>query len=360
MGEFYQNKLRAGSNNMGMKAVIMAGGEGRRLKAVTGDLPKPMVPLLGKPLMERVIELLRESGITEIAATLRYNPAPILEYFGSGEDFGVKLRWFIEQEPLGTAGSVRNCLDFTGGEDFLVVSGDAACDFDLGELMAEHNRAGGAVTIALYESPEPLRYGLVVPDAEGEVRCFIEKPPWERVVTDLVNTGIYAVSPRAMELVPERREFDFARDLFPLLMERGEGIRGVKMEGYWCDVGTPEAYYRCCLDALAGRLRLVSPPPAEEHGNPEEARRGPLEGEFRAERRVPCRDRAKLMRAVSGSLMEAGAELDDGVVLRAGHCALRISPSAERSEIVIEAAAGDSDFPEQLADAAGELVTSLE
>lgn len=344
---------------MGMKAVIMAGGEGRRLKAVTGDLPKPMVPLLGKPLMERVIELLRESGVTDIAATLRYNPAPILEHFGDGEDFGVKLRWFIEQEPLGTAGSVKNCLDFTGGEDFLVVSGDAACDFDLRVLMEEHARSGDAATLALYESPEPLRYGLVVPDAAGEVRCFIEKPPWERVVTDLVNTGIYALSPRAMELVPERREFDFARDLFPLLLQRGEGIRGVRMEGYWCDVGTPEAYYRCCLDALSGRLRLVSPPPAEERRE-ECAPRAPLPGEFGAERRVPCRDRAKLMRSVSASLMEAGAELDDGVVLRGGHCALRISPSAERSEIVIEAAAGDADFPEQLADAAGELVTALE
>ena len=339
----------------------MAGGEGRRLKAVTGDLPKPMVPLLGKPLMERVIELLRESGVTDIAATLRYNPAPILEHFGDGEDFGVKLRWFIEQEPLGTAGSVKNCLDFTGGEDFLVVSGDAACDFDLRVLMEEHARSGDAATLALYESPEPLRYGLVVPDAAGEVRCFIEKPPWERVVTDLVNTGIYALSPRAMELVPERREFDFARDLFPLLLQRGEGIRGVRMEGYWCDVGTPEAYYRCCLDALEGRLRLVTPPETHEPAAKaaQEAKREPLEGEYRAERRVPCRDRAGLMRAVSGCLMEAGAELDDGVVLRRDGCTLRISPSAERSEIVIETAAGSAGLPEQLADTAGRLVTAL-
>ena len=346
---------------MGMKAVILAGGEGRRLKAVTGELPKPMVPLLGKPLMERVIELLRKNGVTEIAATLRYNPAPILAYFGNGESMGVRLRWFIEQEPLGTAGSVKNCLGFTGGEDFLVVSGDAACDFDLSELMREHRRGGDAVTIALCESPEPLRYGLVVPDADGEVRCFIEKPPWQKVVTNLVNTGIYAVSPRAMELVPAGREFDFARDLFPLLLERGEGIRGVKLDGYWCDVGTPEAYYRCCLDALEGRLRLVTPPETLEPAAKaaQEAKREPLEGEYRAERRVPCRDRAGLMRAVSGCLMEAGAELDDGVVLRSNGCSLRISPSAERSEIVIEAAAGSADFPEQLADTAGELVTRL-
>lgn len=126
-------------------------------------------------------------------------------------------------------------------------------------------------------------------------------------------------------------------------------------------MGTPEAYYRCCLDALEGRLRLVTPPETHEPAAKaaQEAKREPLEGEYRAERRVPCRDRAGLMRAVSGCLMEAGAELDDGVVLRSNGCSLRISPSAERSEIVIEAAAGSADFPEQLADTAGELVTRL-
>ena len=347
---------------MAMKAVIMAGGEGRRLKAVTGELPKPMVPLIGKPLMERVIELLRKHGITDIAATLRYNPAPILAHFGDGSRLGVRLHWFIEQEPLGTAGSVKNCASFTGSEDILVLSGDAACDFDLTALMSEHRRGGAAVTIALCECRDPLRYGLVVPDAKGDVRCFIEKPGWQKVVTDLVNTGIYAVSPRAMELVPEGREFDFARDLFPLLLERGEGVRGVKMEGYWCDVGTPEAYYRCCLDALEGRLKLVTPPegaPAAPASGEAEGKRAPLEGEYRAERRVPCRDRAGLMRAVSGCLMEAGAELDDGVVLRRDGCTLRISPSAERSEIVIETAAGSAGLPERLADTAGCLVTAL-
>ena len=123
---------------MGMKAVIMAGGEGRRLKAVTGDLPKPMVPLLGKPLMERTVELLRENGITDICATLGYNPAPILSHFGGGEDFGVHLSWRIEDKPLGTAGGVKNCMDFIGSEPFLVLSGDAACDFDLRRLAEEH------------------------------------------------------------------------------------------------------------------------------------------------------------------------------------------------------------------------------
>ena len=113
--------------------------------------------------------------------------------------------------------------------------------------------------MALYESPDPLRYGLVVPDADGSVRCFIEKPPWERVVTNLVNTGIYVIEPRAMELVPEGESFDFASDLFPKLMDAGEEIHGAVMPGYWCDVGTPRAYFQCCLDALDGALRRTRP-----------------------------------------------------------------------------------------------------
>lgn len=344
---------------MGMKAVIMAGGEGRRLKAVTGDLPKPMVPLLGKPLMERTVERLRENGITDICATLGYNPAPILSHFGGGEDFGVHLSWRIEDKPLGTAGGVKNCMDFIGSEPFLVLSGDAACDFDLRRLAEEHTRSGAAVTMALYESPDPLRYGLVVPDADGSVRCFIEKPPWERVVTNLVNTGIYVIEPRAMELVPEGESFDFASDLFPKLMDAGEEIHGAVMPGYWCDVGTPRAYFQCCLDALDGALRLPDAP-FEKTAPAAHAERSPLEGRARTERRVACRDRAKLMRAVSGAMMEAGAALDDGVVLRSGHCALRVSPAPDADELCIETAADDEDFSGRLADALGDMVQRLE
>ena len=345
---------------MDMKAVIMAGGEGRRLKAVTGELPKPMVPLLGKPLMERAIELLRANGITEICAALGYNPAPIIERFGDGSALGVHLAWRIEDQPLGTAGGVKNCMDFLGEEPFLVRSGDAACDVALGRLISEHSRSGAAVTMALYESRDPLRYGLVVPDAAGSVRCFIEKPPWERVVTNLVNTGIYVIEPRAMELVPAGESFDFASGLFPLLLERGEQIHGAVMPGYWCDIGTPRAYFQCCLDALDGALRLPDAPfekPPEPRGQKE---RAPLEGQARSERRVACRDRARLMRAVSGAMMEAGAALDDGVVLRSGHCALRVSPSPEGEELRIETSAADADFSEELAGALAEMVEKLE
>lgn len=337
----------------------MAGGEGKRLKPVTGPMPKPMVSLIGKPLMERIIALLRDAGITEICATLGYNPQVITDYFGDGSQLGVHLEYRFENEPLGTAGGVKNCSDFYGTEDFIVISGDAACDFDLRRLAKEHLAAAPAVTMALFESAEPLSYGLVLPEPDGAVRCFIEKPSWDRVVTNLVNTGIYVLSPGAMALVPENTPFDFARNLFPLLMDRGDVIRGVVMDGYWCDVGSPRAYYRCCLDALDGRLRL---PDAEAGGEvpPPPRARSPLAGNARTVRRIVCRDRAGLMRAVSECMMEFGADYSDGLTLRGAHCGLRVFPSAEESAVMVEAASDNAEFSAELAFTMEKLAAALE
>ena len=201
-----------------MKAIIMAGGEGKRLKPITGSTPKPLVPLCGRPVMEHIILLLRRHGITDICAALKYRPDDIKNYFGSGEKLGVRI--------------------------------------DLSKLIAEHQRRSPAATIALCPEPEPLRYGLALCDREGFIRSFIEKPDWRHVVTNLVNTGIYIISPRAMEHVPENEEFDFAKDLFPRLLDEGEKLLGVPCDGYWCDIGTPKSYYECCADALSGKLKI--------------------------------------------------------------------------------------------------------
>ena len=243
-----------------MKAVILAGGEGTRLKSVTGETPKPLVPLLGRSLMEHILLLLRRCGFTEICAAVRYRAEEIEKAFGDGSALGIRLCYRREDEPLGTAGAVKNCADFCGNEDFLLISGDAACDFDLAALWRRHRESGAAATIALKRDASPLRFGLAVTDERGEVRGFVEKPDWPGVVSDRVNTGIYVLSPRAMACVPEGKPFDFARDLFPLLLRRGERVAGMEMEGYWCDVGTPQSYYRCCADALEGRLKIDVPP----------------------------------------------------------------------------------------------------
>lgn len=313
-----------------MKAVIMAGGMGTRLRPVCPGIPKPMAPLLGRPLMEHIILLLKNNGITDICAALRYMPEAITSYFGDGGRFGVNLQYRIERSPLGTAGSVKNCEEFFRGEDVLVISGDAACDFDLSRLARDHMSKAPAVTLALYPHPEPLPYGLVLTDRSGRVVSFIEKPDWGRVVTDLVSTGIYIVSPRAVSLIPPDTEFDFAKDLFPLLMQKGETLRGISMEGYWCDIGTPRAYYQCNLDALDGDLQII-----RDTGTVSSP--GPFT------RGIRCRDRARLMRALSENLMEAGADFSDGLTLLDGETHLHIAPSPDSSAIMIEVSGRDAE-----------------
>ena len=248
-----------------MKAVILAGGKGSRLYPVTrGDIPKPMVPLGGRPVLEWLILRLRQSGIRHICCTLQCLPEQIRDYFGNGERFGVQMEYRQETEPLGTAGAVKNCRDFVGNEAFFVLSGDGVFDFDLRGLMEAHRRHESAVTMALSPLAAPLSYGLALTDKRGRVCGFIEKPVWERVVTDLVNTGIYVLSPAVLDEIPDNAPYDFARDLFPKLLEQGQPLFGLPMEGYWRDIGEPESYYQCNLDALSGRLQLpgAAPPPA--------------------------------------------------------------------------------------------------
>ncbi len=317
-----------------MKAILLAGGQGRRLRSITGKLPKPMVPLVGVPVLDRLLELLRRNGFTDVCATLCYRPEAIQEHCGDGS-YGVHLRYRIETEPRGTAGAVRACSDFYGRDDFLVISGDAACSFDLLRLYRQHQSSGAAVTVALYPDAEPLQYGLVLQDREGYVRHFIEKPDWPHVVTDLVNTGIYIVSPRAMTYVPEDTPFDFANDLFPLLLAADEPILGVPMDGYWCDIGTPRAYYRCCLDVLDGRL---SPTPPEAPESPD----APAQCTDPLRRSVPCRDRAHRMRTLSEAMMEAGADFTNGLHVRDGSWELTVRPDAETSTLQVEANTPDA------------------
>ncbi len=322
-----------------MKAIIMAGGEGTRLKSVTGDTPKPMALLAGRPVLEHILKLLKKNGIRQVCMALHYRPEVIQDYFGDGSSLDMEVSYQVEQAQLGTAGGVRACRGFYQNEDFLVISGDCACDFDLRALIEQHRRRAPAVTMALAAHETPLQYGTVLTDRSGFVVSFVEKPSWEQVVTDLVNTGIYILTPGAMDFVPEGQAWDFARDLFPALMEAKMEILGVRMEGYWCDIGTPRSYYQCNLDALDGTLHLEQPP-APAPSRPTVPRRPP-DGMTVTEYR--CRSRARLMRELSQQLMEAGEDFDlrDGVRLHLGLGDVRIAPSPERESLVISADAED-------------------
>lgn len=242
-----------------MQAVIMAGGEGTRLRPLTSLRPKPMVPIVNQPVMEHIIGLVKHHGIDDVVATLAFLPKVIQDYFGEGEEWDIKIAYALEETPLGTAGSVKNAEPLLNRETLLVISGDALTDFDLSRVIDFHREKGGAVTIALKSVPDPLEYGVVITAEDGRVERFLEKPTWGQVFSDTINTGIYVVEPWVLDLVPQGTPFDFSGDLFPLLMEQGHDIYGCVLEGYWCDIGSRETYMQAHRDILDGTGMVYIP-----------------------------------------------------------------------------------------------------
>ena len=241
-----------------MKAVVMAGGEGTRLRPLTSNQPKPMVPIVGKPCMEHIIELLAEHGMNEVIVTVAFMPQAIRSYFGEGETLGVSIEYSVEESPAGTAGSVKLAEEKLD-ETFLVISGDALCDIDLTQLIATHKEKGAAVTIGLKSVDNPLEFGIVVTDDDGRVERFLEKPSWGQVFSDTINTGIYVCEPEVLRHVPAGQPFDFSKELFPLLLDMGRPIYGHVCEGYWQDIGNLDQYRQANFDALDERVRLKLP-----------------------------------------------------------------------------------------------------
>lgn len=245
---------------LAVKAVIMAGGEGTRLRPLTSLLPKPMVPIVNQPVMEHILGLVKHHGITDVVATLAFMPQVIQDYFGDGFEWGMSLDYAIEETPLGTAGSVKNAERLlSGDEPFLIISGDAITDIDLNEVIAFHKARGGAVTIALKSMPDPLDFGVVITDDNGRIERFLEKPTWGQVFSDHINTGIYVIEPWVLREIPEKGSFDFSADLFPKLMEQGHELYGIVMDGYWCDVGSRDSYLDAHRDILDGAAKLFVP-----------------------------------------------------------------------------------------------------
>src|SRR4051812_8255746 len=238
-----------------MKAVVMAGGEGTRLRPLTSNQPKPMVPIVGKPCMEHILELLRDHGFLDVVVTVAFLPQAIRSYFGDGESLGINIEYSVEESPLGTAGSVRLAsgrLDDT----FLVISGDALCDIDLAAIVAAHREKKAAVTIGLKSVENPLEFGIVVTDEDGRVERFLEKPSWGQVFSDTINTGIYVLEPEVLRHIPTDRPYDFSKELFPLLLEMGRPIYGHVCDGYWQDIGNLDQYRQADFGALDEKVRL--------------------------------------------------------------------------------------------------------
>ena len=238
-----------------MKAVILAGGEGTRLRPLTSNQPKPMMPVANRPMMEHIIRLLADHGFDDIVVTVAFLANQIRTYFGDGSDFGVRMRYATEDSPLGTAGSVANAAEELD-DTFLVISGDVLTDIDLTSFVKAHRAAGAAASIALKRVEDPVEFGIVITREDGSIERFLEKPTWGQVFSDTINTGIYVLEPEVFEFIARDEVVDFSGDVFPAMLDRGLTLQGHVAEGYWEDVGTLEAYLRAHQDILDGKVEL--------------------------------------------------------------------------------------------------------
>ncbi|MGH9000616.1 MAG: sugar phosphate nucleotidyltransferase [Acidimicrobiia bacterium] len=241
-----------------MKAVVMAGGEGTRLRPLTSNQPKPMLPMANRPLMEHVVRRLADHGFDDIVVTVAYLASQVRTYFGDGSELGVRMRYATDESPLGTAGSVRNAASELT-DTFMVISGDVLCDVDLSEVLKAHRSAEALATIALVRVPNPTDFGIVITRPDSTIERFLEKPAWGQVFSDTINTGIYVLEPEIFDLIPSGHPVDFSADVFPGALERGLPLAGVVVEGYWEDVGTLEAYHRAHHDILDRKVAVDVP-----------------------------------------------------------------------------------------------------
>lgn len=234
----------------------MAGGFGTRLRPLTNNIPKPMVPIVNKPILEHIINLLKTHKIKDYVMLLFFMPEIIKNYFGDGSRFGVKIKYVIPDQDYGTAGAVKLSQKFIK-DKFIVISGDVLTDFDLNGIGEFHNTKKTIATLSLYSSPNPLQFGIVLTDNKHRIVRFLEKPSSSEVFSDTINTGIYFFNKDIFKYIPDGENFDFSKDLFPLLLKNNIPIYGHKTSGYWRDVGTLEEYIEANMDALNGKLNYI-------------------------------------------------------------------------------------------------------
>jgi NDP-sugar pyrophosphorylase family protein len=236
-----------------VKAMILAAGLGTRLRPLTDKVPKVMLPIEGKPLLEYHLGLLKKFGINDVAVNLHYLPDAVRNYFGDGSKFGVRVKYSFEPTLLGTAGAVKKLEGFFD-ETFLVIYGDNLIEVDLSRLLKFHDERRCLATIAVYHHPEPWTQGILKLNDSGRVKSFVEKPEKGSITSDFANAGIYILEPKILLLIPKDTFFDFGKDVFPLMLKKGLPIYGCEIGGYIQDIGTPERYARAQEDVRIGRV----------------------------------------------------------------------------------------------------------
>jgi mannose-1-phosphate guanylyltransferase len=237
-----------------MQALILVGGEATRLRPLTCNMPKAMVPVLNTPFLEHVILYLGKHGIKEVVLAQGHLPKPMDDYFKDGSRFGTKLTYALEAKPMNTAGAVKNAEQFLRGR-FYVLNGDIFTDLDLTDMLNFHQASKAKVTIALTPVEDPTAYGLIETDATGRVTRFLEKPSRDQITTNMINAGTYILEPEILNDIPANTNYSFERQLFPMLLERGEPVYAYSSSSYWMDIGTPDRYFQVHQDLLNGKSR---------------------------------------------------------------------------------------------------------
>jgi mannose-1-phosphate guanylyltransferase/phosphomannomutase len=233
----------------------MAGGFGTRIQPLTIDLPKPMIPLVNRPIMLHIVDLLKKHGITELIFLLYHQPMTIKRFFGDGSEFGVRITYVTPLEDFGTAGAVKAAAKYLD-DTFLIISGDLLTDFDLTQVISFHRAKQAMATITLTSVKDPLQFGVVITNKEGRISKFLEKPGWGEVFSDTINTGIYVLEPAVLDLIDENENRDWSKDIFPRMLSEQAPLFGCTLNGYWADIGNTEAYLDSCHDICAGRVQV--------------------------------------------------------------------------------------------------------
>jgi NDP-sugar pyrophosphorylase family protein len=242
-------------------AVIIAGGEGTRLRPLTLSMPKGLVPILGRPFLDYQLASIRAVGMRRVVFNLHYMPDAIRRRYGDGSDWGMGFRYSVEEHPMGTAGAVKMGEEYFGDDELVVFNGDVLTDIDVSDVIEFHRSRKARVTITLVRVDDSTAYGLVFTDDDGRVERFLEKPSREQATVDTINAGLYVLNRDVMDDIPPKTHYTFERGLYPELLKRGDAVYGYIHEGYWLDIGTPGKYLKACSD-LASR-RAGNPFPLE-------------------------------------------------------------------------------------------------
>ena len=303
-----------------MKAVIMAGGFGTRIQPLTIDLPKPMIPLVNRPIMLHIVDLLKKHGITELILLLYHQPMVIKRFFGDGSEFGVRITYVTPLEDFGTAGAVKAAAKYLD-DTFMIISGDLLTDFDLTQVIKFHREKQALATITLTSVKDPLQFGVVITDKKDKISKFLEKPGWGEVFSDTINTGIYVLEPAVLDLIEENENRDWSKDIFPKMLEAKAPLYGCTLKGYWADIGNTEAYLDACHDICAGRVNVrideqAMPESGIFLGQEAQSRNALLEGMVVIGENSQVRAGAHLKNSIIGRncLIEEGVELVDAVL----------------------------------------------